>query len=48
MSNNFILVSAYINIERFETTNTRQQTFSVYRERGQQLLDLPIKKIVFS
>jgi hypothetical protein len=41
-----ILVSGYINIESIEHTN-RVQTFPIYKERGQKLINLPIKKIIF-
>jgi hypothetical protein len=42
-----ILVSGYINIESIENNTNRVQTFPVYKERGQKLINLPIKKIIF-
>ena len=53
MSNQFTLVSGYINIESIESTsitenNTqREQTFPLYKERGQKLINIPIRKIIF-
>jgi len=46
----YTLVSGYINIETLETNNNnnkRVQTFMIYKERGQKLIDLPINKIIF-
>jgi len=42
-----ILVSGYINIESIEHNTKRVQTFPIYKERGQKLINLPIKKIIF-
>lgn len=42
-----ILVSGYINIESIEHNTNRVQTFPVYKERGQKLINLPINKIIF-
>lgn len=53
MSKQLMLVSGYINIETIEyktikeNNNKREQTFEMYKERGQKLIDLPIKKIIF-
>ena len=53
MSNQFTLVSGYINIESIESTsisennNQREQTFPLYKERGQKLINIPIRKIIF-
>lgn len=41
-----LLVSAYINIESLES-GKREQTFDIYKERGQKLINIPIKKIIF-
>ena len=43
----YTLVSGYINIEMKEQNYKRWHTFIHYREKGQQLIDLPIKKIIF-
>ena len=43
----YTLVSGYINIETLETNNKRDQTFMIYKENGQKLINLPIKKIIF-
>ncbi len=44
----YTLVSGYINIETLENNNNkREQTFMIYKERGQKLIDLPINKIIF-
>ena len=46
----YTLVSGYINIETLETNNNnnmREQTFMIYKENGQKLINLPIKKIIF-
>jgi hypothetical protein len=51
--NQFTLVSGYINIESIESSsnpdniNQREHTFSIYKERGQKLINIPIKKIIF-
>lgn len=54
MSNKFTFVSGYINIESIETNTTmlenntqREQTFPLYKERGQKLINIPIRKIIF-
>ena len=48
------LVSGYINIESIEcpvnnqdNLQQRDQTFPIYCERGQKLINIPIKKIIF-
>ena len=49
----FTLVSGYINIESIESAynpdniNQREHTFSIYKDRGQKLINIPIKKIIF-
>ena len=42
----YTLVSGYINIETLETNNNnnmREQTFMIYKENGQKLINLTIK-----
>ena len=43
----YTLVSGYINIETLETNNKRDQTFMIYKENGQKLINLPIIPILF-
>ena len=35
------------NINNPDNINHREQTFSIYKERGQKLINIPIKKIIF-